>query len=562
MNNLLIFILAFYFCLISVLAYGNLFQKIFLDKKIINDNITIYTGFYGLMFLTLISLFTSYFIQHNFYHNVTLHGFGFIYFFFSKFKAKKTFYKHVFYISIFLISVLLISKTHDDFSYYHFPFTKFLTENHIIFGMGHLNLGYNFLSSLFFLNSTFYLPYIGLYSFHFSAIFFLIFFNYFLLKEIFSINTHQFFKYFYLLTFVFFNVSFNRLAEFGMDKGGQLLIVLLIIKLFEIIISKKEKNKTDQVLLLLPLLGLCISTKTYFLTYILMSFSIFLINKKFIENIKYILLSRSFLSFSLILVLIFSHHFISTGCLISPLPYSCFENVFSWAKSIEDVKGLSIWLEQWSKAGAGPNFRIKNELDYIKDFNWVSNWFQKYFLIKFLDQIAILFTAILLILIYLKKFTISKNKIYFKREFFIFYFLLIIIFYIWFSNHPTLRYGGYSIFYLVVAFPITILFYKLKNSDINLKKFKFIIIFIILIVNIKNFNRINNEIERNDIYKFNNFPFFAIKEKKYLRIKFETGLVIYSAHHCWATPTPCGNFSGNDLTVYKKNGYNFIQMSK
>ena len=442
MNNLLIFILSFYFCLISVLAYGNLFQKIFLDKKIISNNINIYTGFYGLMFLTMISLFTSYFIQHNFYHNIALHGFGFFYFFFSKFKAKKIFYKHIFYISIFLISVLLISKTHDDFSYYHFPFTKFLTENHIIFGMGHLNLGYNFLSSLFFLNSTFYLPYIGLYSFHFSAIFFLIFFNYFLLKQIFSINTHHFFKYFYLLTFMFFNVSFNRLAEFGMDKGGQLLIVLLIIKLFEIIISKKIKNKTDQVLLLVPLLGLCISTKTYFLTYILMSFSIFLINKKFIENIKYILLSRSFVSFCLILVFTFSHHFISTGCLISPLPYSCFENVFSWAKSIEDVKGLSIWLEQWSKAGAGPNFRIKNELDYIKDFNWVSNWFQKYFLIKFLDQIAILLTAILLILIYLKKFTISNNKIYFKKEFFIFYFLLIIIFYIWFTNHPTLRYGG------------------------------------------------------------------------------------------------------------------------
>ena len=26
---------------------------------------------------------------------------------------------------------------------------KFLTENHIIFGMGHINVGYNFLSSLF-----------------------------------------------------------------------------------------------------------------------------------------------------------------------------------------------------------------------------------------------------------------------------------------------------------------------------------------------------------------------------------------------------------------------------
>ena len=74
----------------------------------------------------------------------------------------------------------------------------------------------------------------------------------------------------------------------------------------------------------------------------------------------------------------FFHHFISTGCIISPLPYLCFENL-SWARSIDDVKELSIWLEQWSKAGANPNFRVEDELNYIKDFNWVPNWFEKYF---------------------------------------------------------------------------------------------------------------------------------------------------------------------------------------
>jgi len=561
MNNLLIFILSFYFCLISVLAYGNLFQKIFLKKSSINENISIYTGFYGLMFLTLISLFTSYFIQHNFYHNTILHGLGFFYFFFSTFKKNIAYIKHIFYISICLISVLLISKTHDDFSYYHFPFTKFLTENHIIFGMGHLNLGYNFLSSLFFLNSTFYLPFIKLYSFHFSTVFFLIFFNYFLLKEIFSNKIHLFFKFFYFLTFVFFNVSFNRLAEFGMDKAGQLLIVVLIIKLFEIIVFSVKKNKLDQILLLIPLLGLCISLKTYFLTYLLLSFSILLISKKFQENINFILFSRSFLSFLLILLLTFSHHFISTGCLISPLPYLCFEDNFNWARSIEDVKGLSIWLEQWSKAGAGPNFRVKDELNYIQDFNWVSNWFERYFLIKFLDQITILFASIILIIIFFKKPTFSNNKILFKKKLFFFYFLLLIIFYIWFTHHPTLRYGGYSIFYLVISFPIATIFYKFKNKENHFKKFKFFIIFIILIVNIKNFIRINNEIERNDIYNFKNFPFFAIHEKEYTEKKFKTGLTIYSAHHCWSTPTPCGNVS-DDLTVYKKKGYHFIQRSK
>jgi len=561
MKDIIIFIFSFYFCLISVLAYGNFFQKILFTKSNINHSNNIYTGFYGLMFITLVSLITSYFLKHNFYHNLILHGIGFFYFFFH-IKKNKIFIKNIFLISIFLFSILLISKTHDDFSYYHLPFTKFLTENHIIFGMGHLNLGYNFLSSLFFLNSTFYLPFIELYSFHFSIIFFLIFFNYFLLETILLKNTNLFLKYFYLLTFIFFNVSFNSLAEFGMDKSGQLLIVILIIKLFEIIIFN-EKKKLDQILFLIPLLGLCISIKTYFLTYVILSFSIFLIDKSYLKNIKFILFSRSFFTFFVILLITFSHHFISTGCLISPLPYLCFDDYFSWSRSIDDVKGLSIWLEQWSKAGAGPDFRVDDELKYIQNFNWVPHWFEKYFIVKFLDQIAILTVSIIFILLFLKKFSFSNNKIFFKRKLSFFYFIIIAIFYIWFTQHPTLRYGGYSIFYLLIAFPISIIFYKLDNKKEYQKNIKFLIIFIFIIVNIKNFNRINNEIERNDIYSFKNFPFFSIEKKDYTKKKFKSGLIIYSAHHCWATPTPCGNINDfNNLSVKEKKGYNFIQMKK
>ena len=82
----------------------------------------------------------------------------------------------------------------------------------------------------------------------------------------------------------------------------------------------------------------------------------------------------------------------------------CFEDNFSWARSIDDVRGLSIWLEQWSKAGAGPNFRVDDVLSYIKDFNWVANWYKKYFIIKFLDQIGIIFLSIILTLLFFKKF--------------------------------------------------------------------------------------------------------------------------------------------------------------
>ncbi len=63
-----------------------------------------------------------------------------------------------------MLSALLISKTHDDFSYYHLPFTKYLTEQKIIFGMGNLGHGYKLISSLFFLNSTFYLPFLEYFS--------------------------------------------------------------------------------------------------------------------------------------------------------------------------------------------------------------------------------------------------------------------------------------------------------------------------------------------------------------------------------------------------------------
>ena len=108
--------------------------------------------------------------------------------------------------------------------------------------MGHLNHGYNLLSSLFFLNSTFYLPYIEYYSFHFSLLFFLIFFNYFIYKEVLISKNKNIIKFLYLFAFVFFNLSFNRIAEYGTDKAGQILIVLLIIKLFDHVCFDKRKK--------------------------------------------------------------------------------------------------------------------------------------------------------------------------------------------------------------------------------------------------------------------------------------------------------------------------------
>ena len=91
----------------------------------------------------------------------------------------------------------------------------------------------------------------------------------------------------------------------------------------------------------------------------------------------------------LILVNIFN-----SGCIIYPVSFSCFSNL-EWSL-INEAKSSNDWFEQWAKAGAGPNFRVDNPENYIKGFNWVSNWIDMYFFNKVSDFI---FGILLLILI-------------------------------------------------------------------------------------------------------------------------------------------------------------------
>ena len=428
--------------------------------------------------------------------------------------------------------------------------------------MGHLNHGYNLLSSIFYLNSIFYLPFIKLYSFHFSLLFFLIFFNYFLIKEIFLNKNDLIIKYLYFFTFAYFNLSFNRLAEFGTDKGGQLLIVILIIKLFDLICFNTKSKKLENIILLIPLFGFSITLKTYFLPYSLLVLTIFMLGGNFLKNFRFIFFSKATLSSLLIIVLMFSHHFISTGCIVSPLPFTCLGENVIWGKDIEIMKGLSVWLEQWAKAGAGPNFRAENLELYVQNFNWVSNWIRMYFIGKFSDQLGIFITCCIVITLIFKRLDINKRfKIKDKNKIFIFYIILLVIFMIWFTNHPTLRYGGYSIVFLVLAIPISLLISKLIERDYFDKKFKFFIVFVIIVFNFKNLDRIKSEFDRNDIFKFSNFPYYAVTTMKYKETKFKEGLSIYSAEgHCWSTPTPCGGVSDN-LNVHKIKSYYFIEVN-
>ena len=561
MIDVIVFFLFFYLLLISVLGYGLLFQNLcFGAIKSMNDQNTIYIGFYGLFFITFISLISSLFVPHDFTHNILLHLSGFLSFIFLKVENKKKYLKIIFLISIFTISALLISKTHDDFSYYHLPFTKYLTEQKVIFGMGNLLHGYKLISSLFFLNSTFYLRVIGYFSFHFTLLYFLIFFNFFLLKEVVSKSTHEVTKFLYLFAFAFFNLSFNRISEYGTDKAGQLLIVILIIKIFQYTCLNKNKTDLNNIIFLIPLFGFCVTLKTYFLPYILIGLALLLLENRFTKTLNIIYRTRSFFILLATLAIYFFHHFISTGCIISPISITCFGDSLNWANNSKSYDSLSIWLEQWAKAGAGPDFRVEDHLTYIKNFNWVPRWVDYYFFGKVTDQLLILISTFLVIFLLFKNLKSKVKIMILEKKIYFFYALILAIFFIWFTKHPTLRYGGYSIVFLTLSIPIALIYQKIVNKDFFEKRLKFLILLIIVIFNIKNFYRISDELERTDYYKFDNFPFFAIPDKKFISENTPSGLTIYKTDgHCWGTPSPCTQSLGKfNYEIEKKNGYYFF----
>ena len=196
--------------------------------------------------------------------------------------------------------------------------------------------------------------------------------------------------------------------------------------------------------------------------------------------------------FIILLVLVLITNFINTGCFIYPVNITCFDQ-YAWAISEIEVRELNDWYEQWSKAGAGPNFRVENPELYIKNFNWVKNWIDEYFFTKVSDFILGLVVLFFITLIIFRPY--SKNTIGLKKNNIGFILLLIIILFLeWFYNHPALRYGGYCI---IAAFSFIIISNKLENSvldKINLKKrFVYLIIFSIIVFAGRNIHRISKE---------------------------------------------------------------------
>ena len=161
----MIYIFYYYLISVSILGYGFLLSR-FLNINYLNFG---FLGLIGISFLITISYSTTLFLVHDYYFNTLVLLLGILFFLF--FYEKKDFKSLIQYSVIFtiLIIFILVAKNHDDFPYYHYPYSHFLTQYEHPIGFGHLNNGFRNPSSLFFLNSLFFLPKIEFYLFNISC---------------------------------------------------------------------------------------------------------------------------------------------------------------------------------------------------------------------------------------------------------------------------------------------------------------------------------------------------------------------------------------------------------
>ena len=551
MSIKLINIILFYFLsIISTLGYGFFFKKIFTNRN--TDLDYGYCGLIGIFFLTIYSYLSHFFIKHGLIHNsiVFLIGISFFLYLFKKNYKKKNLI-----VLCIIFFVILISffgfKTHDDFPYYHFPYTNYLTTSEIIVGVGNYDPSWRYPSSIFYFNSLFYLPVIKYFLYHIGA---LMIMGYSLftisIKILDKFNLKQYDQLFFynLLSLSFILIFFYRLAEHGTDRSAQILSFVLISEI--LIFFSKEQNFNTFSTKIFAIGSLAISLKVLYLVYLILLVPIvyFIYIEKKMKYFKEVSKNPFFYFSILFLILIVTINFFNSGCLMYPITLTCFEN-FSWSASLEDVLRMKIHYENWSKAGATPIFRVDNVEEYISNLNWISGWIERYFFNKMSDY---LLGLALLSIIFYSLFYSKKKKYQKKENLNLLYFALVLLFLEWFYNHPSLRYGGYYIIAILIFIPLSIKLSNFKNDKKNIKNKIFIILFITISIFLyRNLDRI---IQEKRIYEYSPLwnVYYYVDENHHFRVEREFKNVKKFYNDCTKLNVSCKN--ENKLVAQKKFG--------
>ena len=495
--NFIIFFIISFLYFFSVVGYGTLMTK--------KNSIYFENYFNGLILLLILSYIIYVSIGTNLIINSIIIFIGLILYFFNKKKLKSISTKSIFFLFLSIFSILIISKTHEDFNLYHY-FTIFEIFNHNLrIGVTHLNERF-FHSSLLALNQSFLvLPYLD-----FKLVHLVPFFIYFstigyFFTILFSKETKNSEVFYSLLCLMLMLIKFNRLSEFGYDYIGQFILLIVFHKIYFL------NNDSNEVIKAILYFLLTILIKPISLLF--SPIMLFILYKKNIFFYKNTTKLNNLLLVSLLIIL-FSSSFFKTGCIFYPLKESCFSSQsVSWSRE-EVVKKHSNTVSFWAKGYYAQDKtkykKIDNQKLYNQNFNWLKYWIELHFFYKIFEFLLILFGLIFLIYLYfIKNKTILKKR---KKDKLILLFLSFLSIIFWLNTIPQFRFGFSSI--IIFIFIFCDYLFNLKIF-FDRKKFYHLLIFSLIVLNVKNINRIQSEFVRNDFYKFKNFPFYNEKKIKY-----------------------------------------------
>ena len=276
------------------------------------------------------------------------------------------------FISSILISLLILeSHTYrPDAGLYHLPYTKILNEEKIIFGLSNLHFRFGHISIIQYFSALSNNYIFGINGIVFApalvAVSVIIYFTSTLLKKIkkneFDIN------FFFLMgIFIFIFYKMNRYSEYGNDAPSHFLFYYLLSQIL-LLTSKFNLSKFSNSLVIS---GFIVMNKITLGVASILPL-IFLSKKRFISLLK---LKRNYFIF-LFLILWFIKNIIVSGCVVYPLPQSCFKNL-TWT-DIKTTEFVSNENEAWTKNWPDTDMSLSHE-EYIKDFRWLKHWKKNYF---------------------------------------------------------------------------------------------------------------------------------------------------------------------------------------
>ena len=568
MFNFLVLIFYYFLILVSILGYGTFFLRIF-EKKLISNNFG-YVGLFGLYVLLIYSYLSNSIIAHSEFHNIIILVIGIIFFFLKILKNYSEHQKEIFLTFLVFVAIsssLFLYKNHDDFPYYHFPYTYYLTQQSFYIGIGQFNHGFRTPSSIFYINSLFYLPYAKFYLFHYSSIYILGFANIILLKNIHSYFTYlkikkekiNFTNYLSLFSIIFINIFFYRIAEHGTDRSAQILIFILII---EMIIFINLKNIKSIDLFKIYLLGaIIVSLKAFYILYAVFFIPLLFLmrskNKSYIKSFIFLIFNKYFFLFLLLLFFVIFTYLINTGCIIYPLSITCFDNL-NWSIPSAETLKMNNHYELWSKGGLTPTSRVTNPNEYIQGFYWVKNWINIYFFNKVSDFLLGLILLVIIVMISFKGKSLNKYKYKYNYNYiYLIYLILIALGIEWFYNHPALRYGGYSLIAALIFLPCSIVIAnKLNLKDKNLKNKFYILLLIGCFIFIgRNIDRIKKE---HTLYAYKPLEetYYEVGDRHFL-IQKEFNKIIKNYNFCKTKDSQCSK-TLNESVIFSYGKYIFI----